>query len=91
MGKRRRHRSKISVAPRKFLIDFEYKFYDRYNWDTGKSVTIAGITITDEFMGRFHRQGLAKEYDSVGSYRVWVQWNQGNLPTITPVQMGGRT
>src|SRR5882672_1917746 len=37
-------------------LELEYKFYDRYNWDGGKSVTIAGIQITDEAMGEFHRE-----------------------------------
>lgn len=29
---------------RHFELGFEYKFHDRYNWDNGKAVTIAGIT-----------------------------------------------
>jgi hypothetical protein len=48
-------------------LEFEYKFFDRYNWDGGKSVTLFGVTITDEFMARFHREGLAKEFDMYGS------------------------
>jgi hypothetical protein len=55
-------------------LDFELKFFDRYNWDGGKSVTIAGVTITDEAMGEFHRQGLAKEFDCVGSLKKTVTW-----------------
>lgn len=31
-----------------------------------KKVTYAGIEITDEFMGEFHRQGLAKEFKMYG-------------------------
>lgn len=72
-------------------IALEYKFFDRYNWDGGKSVTIAGITITDEFMGEFHRQGLAKEYDEVGSFRRSLSWTKG--APIPPAQIttpGGR-
>ena len=55
-------------------LELEYKFYDRYNWDGGKHVYIAGIEITDEAMGEFHRQGIAKEYDEVGSFRRTLTW-----------------
>jgi hypothetical protein len=55
-------------------LDLEYKFYDRYNWDGGKFVTIAGIRISDETMGEFHREGMAHEYDEVGSLRRPLAW-----------------
>jgi hypothetical protein len=56
--------AKVSEGPaiRSYEVDFEYKFFDRYNWDNGKKVELAGITITDAFMGEFHRQGLAREF-----------------------------
>lgn len=59
---------------KKYDVDFRFKFFDRYNWDGGKAVTIAGITITDEFMGEFHRQGLAKEYDCYGEIKRQLSW-----------------
>jgi hypothetical protein len=66
---------------RGYRMDFEYKVYDRYNWDTGKSVEIFGITITDEFMGDFHRQGLAKEFDCNGSVTSTETWGTpGAIP-----------
>lgn len=40
--------------------------FDRYNWDQGKSVNIAGITVTDESLGRLHQVGLAQEYEVIG-------------------------
>lgn len=52
--------------------------FDRYNWDTGKSVTIGPITVTDAFMGEFHRQGLAREYDCYGSLRRRFIWTGDN-------------
>jgi len=65
-------------GPRKaYSFDGFYKFYDRYNWDGGKAVTIADITITDEAMGEFHRQGLSKEYDELGSCGVKFDWLHG--------------
>lgn len=77
---------------REYALDFEYCFYDRYNWDKGKSVTIFDITITDEFMGEFHRQRIAKEFDCVGSVRRRLTWGHGqplsNDQLTTPV--GGR-
>src|SRR6185312_1396367 len=68
-------------------VDFEYKFYDRYNWDAGKSVTFAGITVTDKFMGEFHRQGIAKEYDCIGSFKRKFSWKKGD--PISPNQLDG--
>jgi len=62
---------------RSYALDFTYRFYDRYNWDGGKSVTLFGIRITDQFMGEFHRQGLAREFDCVGSVRRQFSWKQG--------------
>lgn len=62
---------------REYILDFEYKFYDRYNWDKGKSVTLFGIRITDEFMAEFHRQGLAQELDCIGSVTRRLSWKHG--------------
>jgi peptidoglycan hydrolase-like protein with peptidoglycan-binding domain len=62
---------------RSYEVDFEYKFYDRYNWDAGKSVTFSGVTVTDKFMGEFHRQGIAKEYDCNGSFKRRFTWTKG--------------
>jgi hypothetical protein len=91
---------------------FEYKFYDRYNWDKMKSTDIplsrplawvaqhAGfapgqdksvgdpdhsIHVTDELMGEFQRQGLAREYDDYGLARRHLEWNQGGA--ISPAQI----
>ncbi len=67
-----------------FSLEFEYHFYDRYNWDKGKEVNVGPITITDEFMGDFHRQGLAREYDTVGLIKRKFSWKQGQA--IPPEQ-----
>ncbi len=58
-------------------LEFEYKFYDRYNWDNGKKVTILGVEITDHFMGEFHRQGLAQEFNMYGSFKRKLSWEKG--------------
>lgn len=74
-------------------LDFEYRFYDRYNWDKGKSVTFAGITVTDKFMGEFHRQGLAQEFDCFGSFKRHFFWKKGQPLPQSQVQLqpsGGR-
>lgn len=49
--------------------------YDCYNWDGGKEVTIMGTTITDEFMGEFHRQGLARGFNCHDSIRRKLAWD----------------
>nr|WP_166664691.1 peptidoglycan-binding domain-containing protein [Candidatus Thiosymbion oneisti] len=68
---------KDASGRREYELDFEYKFFDRYNWDGGKAAEIFGITITDQFMGEFHRQGLAREYDCVGSIKRKLRWKDG--------------
>jgi hypothetical protein len=60
----------------KIHADIELKFFDRYNWDGGKKVEIAGITVTDEFMGDFHREGLAKEFNCVGAVKRRMSWER---------------
>jgi peptidoglycan hydrolase-like protein with peptidoglycan-binding domain len=76
---------------REYELEFEYRFYDRYNWDGGKSVTIASVTITDDFMGEFHRQGIAREFDCVGSIQRKFVWKQGQpIPAQQFQPAGGR-
>ena len=62
---------------RRCYLDFEFKLRDRYNWDTGKHVHIGDYKVTDEFMGEFHRQGLGREFDCVGSFTRKLAWNAG--------------
>lgn len=59
---------------RRYTLSFNFLFSDRYNWDTGKQVTIAGVVITDKFMGDFHRQGRAQEFNMDGSVTVNLAW-----------------
>jgi len=93
-----------------YELFFDYKFYDRYNWDDGKSVDIpmsrslawiaqhAGfepgknpavgdpdhsIHVTDQLMGEFQREGLAKEYDYYGLARRRFEWDDGEaIPAV---------
>jgi peptidoglycan hydrolase-like protein with peptidoglycan-binding domain len=83
--------TKAAGGTLEYTLNFEYHFYDRYNWDKGKSVTISGIKITDEFMGEFHRQGLAKEYDEVGVIKRQFRWKQGQtIPSDQYQALKGR-
>lgn len=79
-----------SAGRKSYRLDFEYKFFDRYNWDGGKKVDIFGIEVTDEFMGRFHREGLAREFNMYGSYRKTVNWGHPTSSTAGAGQTGGR-
>ncbi|WP_422960177.1 hypothetical protein [Undibacterium sp. Xuan67W] len=71
---------KVNISSQKgittYVLDFEFHFYDRYNWDGGKSVTIAGIQITDAFMQKFHRQCYAKEFDVRGLFKQTMSWTE---------------
>jgi hypothetical protein len=73
---------KFANGTRYNTLLFDYRYYDRYNWDKGKSVHIGPVEITDAFMGRFHREGLAQEFDMYGTARRWVTWWTGKAPTI---------
>jgi hypothetical protein len=66
-----------SGGQRSYRMQYEYKFYDRYNWDGGKQVKIGDIVITDHFMGEFHRQGIAREFNCFGSFKRQLKWLQG--------------
>lgn len=79
-----------SMNRKSYTLEFEYKFFDRYNWDGGKKVEIFGIEITDEFMGRFHREGLAREFNMYGSYKKTVAWGQPTAAPASAGQPGGR-
>jgi hypothetical protein len=63
---------------RKYRLDYKYKVADRYNWDNGKQVEIFGVIITDQFMGEFHRQGLAREFNMEGSIKAVIEWDSLN-------------
>jgi hypothetical protein len=39
---------------------------DRYDWDRGRSATIAGVHVANDVIGRMQVVGLAREYDVVG-------------------------
>ncbi len=60
---------KDSSGNKAYKMDFILNCADRYNWDKGKSVKFFDIEITDEFMGSFHRQGLAKEFNLRGQMK----------------------
>lgn len=65
-----------------YEMDFSFEFFDRYNWDGGKQVTMAGVVVTDAFMQNFHRQCYAREYDLRGTLRQRLRWVHGR-----PVQV----
>jgi hypothetical protein len=57
----------VAAGPPQITMIFTLHIFDRYNWDQGKAVTIAGITVKDEQLGRLHRVGLAREYEVNGA------------------------
>lgn len=89
----------VTDAPdgRRYDLLFDYRFYDRYNWDGGKSTHIMNWDFSDEFLGEFNREGLAKEYDYYGAARRRLQWKQGEdipdgqiaLPLPAPNPLAG--
>ncbi len=70
---------------RSYQMQFEYKFFDRYNWDGKKKVSLFGVVITDKFMGQMHREGLAREYNCNGSFKKAFTWG---APVVVPGNSG---
>jgi len=86
--------AKVTVVPMKdgkvqVQMMYTLHVYDRYNWDQGKSVTITGIPVKDEQLGRLHRVGLAREYDINGtSTPRRIEWNySSSSPTADPANV----
>jgi hypothetical protein len=74
-------------------FDASWSLEDRYNWDGGKSVTIGGVTVNDEVLGRLHVVGLAQEYDIRGARSdSFTARYTGQSPTTSPSEEedGGR-
>jgi len=84
-----------------YLLHFHYYFFDRYNWDKGKSVKIGPIRVPDVKLGRLHELGLAQEFNMFGFIKKTVQWTKGqrfdpktgrllDAPVDKPADGGGR-
>ena len=80
-------------AGSKYAGDLSYVVYlfDRYNWDSGKGVTIGPFTFTDDELGHMHVVGLAREYIVRGTSGIITNnnWDGSALPT--PPVSGGRS
>jgi len=63
-----------ALKMRRYELDIEYVYYDRYNWDVGKQITFHGVNIYDADMGMLHRQGLAREFDMRGVMNSSFAW-----------------
>lgn len=80
-----------SGGRRSYRFEMSYKVSDRYNWDGNKGVELDvgewlggtgdvdfSMTVTDEELAVFHRQGLAREFDMHGSLRRAFEWTHGH-------------
>ena len=47
--------------------------------DSLPNVTAGRLTVTDRFMAQFHLQGLAREFDMVGTIRAPISWQPGTV------------
>lgn len=62
-----------------YNLTFQFKFFDRYNWNV--SVANSGVRlgsivpVNDTFMGRFHQECLAREYNIFGAIESEVKWH----------------
>lgn len=58
---------------------FTFVFFDRYNWNitnkNSRGVLLGGVLpVNDDFMGRFHQMGLAREYNIWGELQKNIHW-----------------
>jgi len=81
---------KDSSGNKAYKMDFILNCADRYNWDKDKSVTIFNVEITDEFMGSFHRQGLAQEFNLQGQIKSQHKWGDKTVLAKMEPKSGGR-
>ena len=69
------------VCGNEYILKFNYKFKDRYNWDYGKS--IRNGRPRDEVLGSLHQMGLAREFDMFGSVKETLKWKKGKTPEVS--------
>jgi hypothetical protein len=53
-------------------LSYKVYLFDRYNWDTGKGVTIGPFEFKDTELGRMHIVGLAREYIVRGTSKEYT-------------------
>jgi hypothetical protein len=60
---------------RRYRLDFEFHFFDRYNWDKGKTTPLTDtFKIKDDLLQELHKRCYAREYDVRGVSRQQVAW-----------------
>lgn len=75
------HKSVLTNSDRlcDYYLQFQFMFFDRYNWNVNS--TKSGIRldnvlpVSDIFMGRFHQECLAREYNIFGTIETEVKWH----------------
>lgn len=62
-----------------YNLKFQFMFFDRYNWNinaANSGVRLGNvIPVTDVFMGDFHQQCLAREFNIFGTIEIKVKWH----------------
>jgi hypothetical protein len=53
-------------------------------------VTLFGVKVTDKFMGRMHREGMAQEFNCYGALTRVYKWDVGKPLTLVASGSGGR-
>jgi hypothetical protein len=61
-----------------YAMFFTFHYFDRYNWDGGKTFNIAGRTITDKVLAEWHRMGLAREFNMFGDLTHIFKWKDSD-------------
>ncbi len=72
-------------------LRYQVHIFDRYNWDSGKSVDIGPFHFEDKELGNLHLKGLAREYVVRGTALEFVYRYTPTMVIPSPVtEEGGR-
>lgn len=62
-----------------YELKFQFMFFDRYNWNikvADSGVRLGSIIpVSDSFMGQFHQECLAREYNIFGTIEAEDKWH----------------
>jgi hypothetical protein len=80
-------KGKARVCGDTILLNYEFKLFDRYNFNRGQSTffdvpLIGQQEVPDEVPGHLHEVGLAREFDVEGAVHMIVKSKRGQEPEI---------
>ncbi|MDD4406248.1 MAG: RHS repeat-associated core domain-containing protein [Parabacteroides sp.] len=75
----------VCICNDEYIMEYLYKIHDRYNWDKNKKTRHISYIVTDNYMGKFHREGCAQEFSVSGSVKKTIRWKKGKRNNATEI------